>query len=670
MRNYKLLISAAVLVSTTTIAAVPQVGNMPVPVMSGATVSVHAFYDSTNNVYTYQYTVTNPSSDTGAVTDIFVDMLAPGTYFSPATGIPLTIPYGAQGPIDFNSVLYAVNGREFPHGDTIVTFGATLPNGWMGQITAEGMAAFDTTDDQYAIAPGQSSNAFVMYSPGVPTIKDMQLQPDWVLDAGDGEPTDDEIKQASYVQQAITVHVPTLAPSANFPLTDPQWNDLQNDVNKAIQIGWITDVAWGQSIANKLAAARTTFDSQGPGFIQGALTELQTMVNASTPNQRNQAAFDLLSVNLQAMIAQLPPPGGDPEPQTSPVMSLSIDTPTVAIGGTASFTVHVVDKANNNAPISGADVTVRVFGVNDNEYSGTTDDAGNFNVTYKGTQLGADEVRLQRNSEQLADVGTINWQGGPDLKIKTFIPPVLEWNGNGPIHITESTINVGSTPAGASVTSYYISSSSPFDWNTAEYVGSRDVAILSSGQVDSNGGVDWNLPPDITAGDYTLVACADDHLEVTELDENNNCETTQIAVAMKRDAPAPGPDCSKAAPTVALLWPPNHKMVSVGVTGVTDSTNSALTIAITGIQQDEPVNAAGDGNTAPDGAGVGTSTAQVRSERSGIAQGGRLYFISFKATNTAGGVCTGTVGVGVPHDQGQHSAPVDNGQRYDSTATH
>jgi len=107
-------------------------------------------------------------------------------------------------------------------------------------------------------------------------------------------------------------------------------------------------------------------------------------------------------------------------------------------------------------------------------------------------------------------------------------------------------------------------------------------------------------------------------------------------------------------------------MVAVTVVGVTDPFGLPTTISVTGIQQDEPVEAIGSGNTEPDGSGVNTPTAYVRAERAGPGTG-RLYFISFTATNMQGAQCSGVVQAFVPHDQGQGFTPVDTGQRYDST---
>lgn len=127
-----------------------------------------------------------------------------------------------------------------------------------------------------------------------------------------------------------------------------------------------------------------------------------------------------------------------------------------------------------------------------------------------------------------------------------------------------------------------------------------------------------------------------------------------------------GPNCSGAAASNGVIWPPDHSMVPETIVGVTDPYDQQLTIAVTGIQQDEPVLADGSGNTQPDGSGVGTSTAYVRAERSGPGTG-RIYFITFTATDPEGAQCTNTVRVYVPHDQGQGYTPTDTNERFDST---
>lgn len=76
--------------------------------------------------------------------------------------------------------------------------------------------------------------------------------------------------------------------------------------------------------------------------------------------------------------------------------------------------------------------------------------------------------------------------------------------------------------------------------------------------------------------------------------------------------------------------------MNVSVVGVTDPDGDPVAITVTRITQDEPVSGQGSGDTGPDGAGVGTSTASIRSERAGGGDG-RAYEISFRADDGKGG---------------------------------
>jgi hypothetical protein len=115
------------------------------------------------------------------------------------------------------------------------------------------------------------------------------------------------------------------------------------------------------------------------------------------------------------------------------------------------------------------------------------------------------------------------------------------------------------------------------------------------------------------------------------------------------------------------LWPPNHKFKTVEIEGVTDPDGDAVSILITGVAQDEPLNGPGDGNTCPDAKGVGESEVRLRKERSGLLDG-RIYHVFFDADDGRGGVCSGEVTVCVPHDRSKKKTQcVDQGPLFDST---
>jgi hypothetical protein len=126
------------------------------------------------------------------------------------------------------------------------------------------------------------------------------------------------------------------------------------------------------------------------------------------------------------------------------------------------------------------------------------------------------------------------------------------------------------------------------------------------------------------------------------------------------------PVCNAAEASIATRWSPNHQLVPIDILGVTDPDGAPVTITVDGIFQDEPGNGLGDGDTAPDGAGAGTSVAQIRAERAGGGNG-CFYQISFTADDGNGGECQGSVLVGVPKSQAKNGAPVDDGALFDST---
>ncbi len=79
------------------------------------------------------------------------------------------------------------------------------------------------------------------------------------------------------------------------------------------------------------------------------------------------------------------------------------------------------------------------------------------------------------------------------------------------------------------------------------------------------------------------------------------------------------------------------------------------------------MNQVGDGDTAPDAkAGPAPNQVYVRAERSGLGDG-RVYRIAYRATDGRGGECSGVATVGVPHDMGKGSTPIDSAPpSYDS----
>jgi hypothetical protein len=137
-------------------------------------------------------------------------------------------------------------------------------------------------------------------------------------------------------------------------------------------------------------------------------------------------------------------------------------------------------------------------------------------------------------------------------------------------------------------------------------------------------------------------------------------EPTGDVFALKIDLNAP-PGCSAATASPAVIWPPNGKLISVRIGGVTDPDGDPVTVSVTAVRQDEPLAKKGQ----PDATGLGTSRPMLRASRAGNGDG-RVYHVTFTATDPQEASCTGTVTVCVPHDQRGRGCG-DGGSLVDST---
>lgn len=112
------------------------------------------------------------------------------------------------------------------------------------------------------------------------------------------------------------------------------------------------------------------------------------------------------------------------------------------------------------------------------------------------------------------------------------------------------------------------------------------------------------------------------------------------------------PPVISGLPADCVLSPPNHKMVAVGITTVTDALSGVLpgTFVVTATSN-EPANGTGDGSTNPDILIIG-GRIQLRAERAGTGTG-RIYAIGASASDLAGNVATGGATCRVPHGNGK-----------------
>jgi len=147
----------------------------------------------------------------------------------------------------------------------------------------------------------------------------------------------------------------------------------------------------------------------------------------------------------------------------------------------------------------------------------------------------------------------------------------------------------------------------------------------------------------------------------------------QTVASLEPGAPNPcggtPPNCSGAVADIPTLWPPDGQFVRVQIQGVVDDGGPGnLDIEILGVTQDDPLDGAVDALIPCEQIQHRNGTVLLRASRNAFfANDGRVYEITYRATDIGGQSCTDTVEVCVPILQ--FESCLDTGQVFNSLAT-
>lgn len=633
-----------------------------VPVISGSQISATASGNSLEQ-YTYTYSVTNPSTNTGEIRDIRLDITH---QLDDEFSIPNVLP----------EIRTAVEPVLIQRGLKVLPVELQAPSGWRtNNFTVDGQAVWGKAKRGPQLTPGQSLGGFVLKSQFFPpALRQVVLVPaiaSWNLYPDADDPEEVQREREALIA-SLDLKTYTLGPAAVFAGTFNHWNTFRDSLSLAISLGWCTDAASGDTLVAQLASARAALDAGEGSLAKARLQTLLGTLSGITTAKCRTEVLDLTRLNAQSLILHT----ANTPIKFEPKLSLSPKSVELALGGLCTITAKVVNVADNNRPIPNFDIG---FEIREGPNSGldenfTTDVNGEAKFEYTGRLLGLDRIAAGQIGEVgivVNDEALVSWNAAPDLVVPLFTPPQTTGQARR-IYITDVTENIGQLASPSSITRFYVSSAPITDENSlrnAANFGQRQVPALLPGESSSFPATAFTLPPDVSGNPLYFAACADGPNTVIEEDENNNCSFNKlnhsgssVGVLLSENQP---PDCAQAQPSIDSLWPPNHKLKKVSIAGITDADNDPVTIKIEKITQDESVNGLGDGDTSPDGF-IQNNTVELRAERSGTGNG-RVYTVTFLADDGRGGSCTGTVRVGVPHDQGQGSTPIDDGQQYNST---
>ena len=176
--------------------------------------------------------------------------------------------------------------------------------------------------------------------------------------------------------------------------------------------------------------------------------------------------------------------------------------------------------------------------------------------------------------------------------------------------------------------------------------GSLDYALVSSSLAESlTGAAPYHINADEPSVlDYNTNFKSDNHVEILYApDEYRTSDHDPVMVGMALDSGF----TAMASPD--SLWPPNHKMRLVEVSGA-DADGAPLEVMILEARSSEADSGLNNGDRPNDIDIVGSSEILLRAER--FSRAGRVYDIDVRLTDGRQVVFTGTEVV-VPHDQGK-----------------
>lgn len=241
------------------------VGQLPTPTLQGVQTQAAVTFDSTSQIYSYTYTVTNPSSNTGEIWLITVDVTTrfPKSFTPPFDSTDFTIPYGVS-TLTFDDKVSRLSPLTLPPSSGyLVAFGQQVPTGWSGGLSKAGLAHFWSLNASPNVVPGGSITGLVLKSRGLPTIRPTQAVPFWNLVLNSEEESTPAIEDAAtQIRESIVFHAVTVGPSGVSAGSYGHWDQLRDDLNQAIQLGWISDSLLANALVTQLASARQALDAQ------------------------------------------------------------------------------------------------------------------------------------------------------------------------------------------------------------------------------------------------------------------------------------------------------------------------------------------------------------------------------------------------------------------------
>jgi hypothetical protein len=197
------------------------------------------------------------------------------------------------------------------------------------------------------------------------------------------------------------------------------------------------------------------------------------------------------------------------------------------------------------------------------------------------------------------------------------------------------------------------SAASPQGW-TARLVTTEESDFVDM-EWSNDGEPYFDIAPGASKGGFSVTLAAPSPEYRNSMFDVILGDSTHEFGALQYDTDPPPPsDVQPPVLTVTLspatIWPPNHQMVTVTAdVVVTDETDPQPAVRLISVTANEAIDPGADILDAA--TGTDDRSFRVRAERTGRRKEGRVYTVTYQATDAAGNVTTTAAAVTVPHDQ-------------------
>lgn len=263
-------------------------------------------YESESSIYTYIYTITNPTINTGAIDDIDIDIKKPA-------GSVALIREGLR--YGYGYLRYSSEDIFARSPVPLIPVGLSAPNNWIAGISVRSTAGWGAAEETSLIYPGSSMSGFEMNSRGLPGIRQVTLFPDF-KQTPVPEATKEDVERIKAIRKKITFTTKTIgptAPPADFkPIAFLDY--IISLKHEAFNLGWIKNAGIEQSLDAKLDNAKKKLEqgniTAAKNIFEAFMNEIEaqgcvTYEDCSSGKHISPEAYALLKYNVQYLIGKL-----------------------------------------------------------------------------------------------------------------------------------------------------------------------------------------------------------------------------------------------------------------------------------------------------------------------------------------------------------------------------